>query len=150
MNLAIVFVVDARDLLVAGCHDAEFARRAAMPIVDDAGGTDAELFEIGAEAHGRFVLAHQSDDAYVPAERRDIVRDVGGAAQTVIFVIEPHDRYRGFRRNTIDHADHEVIEHQVADDKDGAAGKARREVRGRRHATGCADAGAGGAPRSAA
>ena len=53
----------------------------------------------------------------LPPERGDVVRDVGGAAEAVVFVIELHHRHRRFRRNAIDPADHEMIEHQVADDQ---------------------------------
>ena len=51
------------------------------------------------------------------------MRDVGGAAEPELFVFEPHDRNRRFRRDAIDLADHEVVQHHVADDEDGAAGE---------------------------
>ena len=60
------------------------------------------------------------------AERGDVVRHVGRAAQAELVAVEPDDRHRRLGRNAIDAADQEVVEHDVADDGDAAAGEARR------------------------
>ena len=64
------------------------------------------------------------------AERGDVVRDVGGAAEAVLLLLEADHRDRRFGRNALDAADDEVIEHHVADDQDGrpaAAATQRRQ-----------------------
>ena len=43
-------------------------------------------------------------------------------------MLEPHHRHRRFRRDAIDVADQEVIDHQVADDQDAAAAEAGNEL----------------------
>ena len=79
------------------------------------------------------------------------MRHVRRAAQAIALVIELHDGHRRFRRDAIDPADDEMIEHQVADDQDRASARPieqRLEV-SRRGGHGEAAVGATGA-RSAA
>ena len=87
------------------------------------------------------VVADDADELDTAAERGDVVGHVGGAAEPVFVVIEPDDRYRRFRGDAIDVAEHEVIEHDVADDEHGAAAEARGEILERAHrrsfTTGC-------------
>jgi hypothetical protein len=65
------------------------------------------------------------------------VGDVGGAAKTVLVMVEVHDGHRRFRRDAIDAPHQKVIEHDVADDGDGLARELLDEVcqRRRHHAT---------------
>ena len=94
----------------------------------------AEPREIGAQPlRFRVVARRVPTISHAAAERRDVVGDVGGAAEPVLFVIEPDDRHRGFRRDALHAAEHEVIEHEVADDEDGAAGEARGKILERAH-----------------
>ena len=64
------------------------------------------------------------------AERRDVVRDVGGAAQARVLRLEPDDRHRRFRRDPRHASDDEAIEHDVADDEHGQAGETRDQIAG--------------------
>ncbi len=127
-DLAVVLVVDPRHLLIAHRHHPQLPRRAAVRVADDAPGADREPREIGAQPLRFRVVPDDADDLHAAAERRDVVGDVGGAAEPVLLVIEPDDRHRGLRRDPLHAAEHEVIEHEVADDEDGAAREARGHV----------------------
>ena len=76
--------------------------------------------ELVAQSLPPVVRSDEADDLDAAAERRHVVRDVGGAAQPVSLVIELHDRHRRFGGDAFDAADHEMIEHHVADDEDRA------------------------------
>ena len=49
------------------------------------------------ERRRRLVLAGERDERRPSAERRDVVRDVGGAADPMTFVIEHDDRAPALR-----------------------------------------------------
>ena len=72
----------------------------------------------------RLVLAGHRDQRGAAAERRDVVRDVGGAADPMAFMVEHHDRHRRFRRDARDASRDELVEHRVADDEDVGAAEA--------------------------
>ena len=115
---AIALVVDPRHLLVARRHDAELPRRAAVAVGDapppvpmPASRRSASSRVPSASLPTRPAISTRA------AERRDVVRHVRGAAEAIALVIELDDRHRRFRRNAVDPPDHEVIEHQVADDQ---------------------------------
>ena len=59
------------------------------------------------------------------------MRDVARTAEAELLVLEPHDRHWRFRRDALDAADDEVVEHDIADDENGAASEALCEI-GRR------------------
>ena len=66
-----------------------------------------------AQVRGRLVVSNHSEELDAAAERGDVVRDVGGAAEAVLLLLEADHRDRRFRRNALDAADDEVIQHHV-------------------------------------
>ena len=99
-----------------------------MRVGDEAGRVDRRRRPVRARNRPRrVVVADEADERHAAAERRDVVRDVGRAAEPVFVAREADDRHRRFRRDAIDVADQEVIEHHVADDDDATAGEARSE-----------------------
>jgi hypothetical protein len=77
---------------------------------------------------GAVVLAGDGHQRRLAAERRDVVRDVGGAAESELLAVEAHDGHRRFRRNAIDASDDEVIEHHIAGDGKRPAAELRDAV----------------------
>jgi hypothetical protein len=74
------------------------------------------------------VLAHDSYQLDVAAKRARIVRHIRRSPDPMMFVLEPNDRDRRFRRDAIDAADDELVEHDVAEDHEGCAGKASDDL----------------------
>ena len=69
-----------------------------------------------AQPRRRVVSADDADERHLRAERRQVLRDVRGAAQTRVFALESHDGHRCLRRDPRHPSDDEPIEHHVADD----------------------------------
>jgi hypothetical protein len=61
------------------------------------------------------------------------VGHVGGAAEPVLLTIEPDHGHRRFRGDALDAAEHEMIEHEVADDQHRVAGEPPGQVPERAH-----------------
>ncbi len=83
-----------------------------------------------AQARRRGIGPDDADQRDPAAERRDVVRDVGGAAQPGVLRLEADDRDRRFRRDARHAPDDEAIEHDVADHEDGQAGKTPDQIAG--------------------
>lgn len=69
----------------------------------------------------RIVLADEADEDAACAERRDIARDVAGAADVNLAALGRDDRRRRFRRDPRHLAIDELVQHDVADAKHRAA-----------------------------
>ena len=125
-------VVDARDLLVALGDDADLGGRRPAASPTSAGAMPASRHALR-QRRGRIVMARDGDERGASAERRDVVRHVGGAADPMAFVIEHDDRHRRFRRDAGHASRDELVEHGVADDEHvgarQAAGDRPRPVR---------------------
>src|SRR5262249_24391521 len=67
------------------------------------------------------VRADDAGDLDGAAERGDVVRHVGRAAQAEALVIELDDGHGRFGRDALDAPDDEMIEHQIADDEHSPA-----------------------------
>ena len=150
----VAFVVDPRHLLVARRHYSHLPGRAPGGIADDARRADGASRQIRKEPRAVGVVAHDADSLDATAERDDVVRHVGRAAEPPRLVIEADDRHRRLRRDPLDRSDDELIDHQVANHQDRSAGKAveqaveRREAWRRHYAASRSSASAG--TRSAA
>ena len=103
VDLRVGFVIDARHLLVALGDDAHLRGRRPGGIADEPGAMPAVSARVG-ERCRRFVLAGHRDERRAPAERRDVVRHVGRAADAMGLVIERHDRDGRLRRDARDAA----------------------------------------------
>ncbi len=86
----------------------------------------AQLF---AEPFGGPIRADDADERHTRAERREIVRDVGRAAQPHVLRLEADHRHRRFGRDARHRADDEAVDHDVADDEHVLAGEAADERR---------------------
>ena len=75
-------------------------------------------------------VADDSHQRRPAAERRDVVRHVGGAAEAGVLRLESDDRDRRLRRNPRHPSDDEAIEHDVADHEHGQAGKTPDQIAG--------------------
>ena len=87
------------------------------PRLDNEMGND-RAFELGqgvGQSPRRVVLAGKTDENAACAERRDIARDIAGAADLDFAARHRKHRRRRLRRNARDLAVDEVIKHQVAD-----------------------------------
>src|SRR5262249_22824912 len=96
----------------------------------------------------RRIVAEHSGEHGPAAERRDVVRHVGGAAEADVLVLEEDDRDRRLGRDPRHAADDEPVEHDIAGHEHGDIAKPADDVArprsveaGQRHA---------GAGRSAA
>ena len=72
----------------------------------------------------RLVVADDADERDRRPERREIHRDVGRPAGTIVVVVVLDDRHRSFGREPLDAAEEEVIEHHVADHDDATTREA--------------------------
>ncbi len=61
------------------------------------------------------IVADQSDEYAARSERRDVARDVAGAADLDLAARDHQHRRRRLRRNARDFAIDEIVEHQIAD-----------------------------------
>ena len=141
LDFPIVLVIDACDLLIPGGHDPQLSRGSTTGIVDEPGRPDTNPLEAGSQARRGFVRSRQADHENASAQCGNVVRDVGGAAEAPGLLFEANDGHGRFRRNPVNATDDEMIEHQIADDDDGAAGEAGKEVGRIRHAGGVVAAG---------
>ena len=112
-DLRVPLVVDPRHLLVTFGDDAHL-RGGGPGAVAHNGRRDAGLTARLRERRGRVVGSGQRDERRSAAERCDVVSDVGRAADPMTFVIEHHDRHRGFWRDARHAARDELVEHGVA------------------------------------
>jgi hypothetical protein len=80
--------------------------------------------ELLLEADGGLIVTPDADEQRPAAERRDVQRHIGGAAEPVLIALESDDWYRCLGRNAIHAADEEVVQHHVAHDGDGPADEA--------------------------
>ena len=129
-NFRVVFVIDARHLLIALGHDSHFRRRDAVGIRRDESAFDPG---VAAALHQRLrvvILAGHGDKGRVAAQRGDVVSDVGRAANSMRLVIEHDDGDGRFGRDTRHAADDEGIEHRDADDENVRAGEGGNEPAG--------------------
>ncbi len=126
-DFRIALVVDARDLLVAVRDDAHLRRRRTGPSPTNDGAIPASrhAWASVAAASSRPVTATSVACA---AERHDVARHVGGAADAVHVVVEGDDRDRRLRRDARHAADDELVDHRVADDEDVDAAGAREDL----------------------
>ena len=66
------------------------------------------------------IVADHADEIDGTAEGPQVVRHIRGAAEPDLFIFEDHHRHGRFRRDAADAADHEAIEHHVAEHGDAA------------------------------
>ena len=121
-DLAIRFIVDARDLLIAVGDDANLRRRWSAGVADERW-CDARFAAGVRECRRAIVHAGDGDERRLAAERGDVVRDVGRPADPEHLVIEGDDRHRRLWRNPRHAADDELVEHGVADHEDMSAAR---------------------------
>ena len=145
-DVRIVFIVDARDLLVAIGDDSDFFHRRTSRIVDQAFRIDAGGGELAAQTGGGRIGADEADKRDLGAQRSQVVRNVRGAAEADVFGLKLNDGHRRFRRNARHLADDETIEHHVACHQNGQPRQARNQIAGapgveRRQRHGSASAG---------
>ncbi len=88
--------------------------RAASPTND---GAMPASWQARASVAAVVVLSGDGDERGIAAERRHVVRDVGGAADAVRLVIEGDDRDRRLGRDAGHAPDDEPVEHRVTDDE---------------------------------
>ena len=103
-------------------------RRRSPRIVNDAVNGDSGGGELLGQPLARIVCAHDADERGAAAERRDVIGDVGGAAEPHVLGLELHHRHRRLRRDSGHPPDDEAIEHDVAGHEHGLSGEARDEL----------------------
>ena len=82
-----------------------------------------------AQLRGGLVLTDDPDDRGLAAQGDDVLRDVPGPAEPVVVTGEPNDRHGRLRRDPIDVPDEEMVEHEVAQNRDVPACEARGQSR---------------------
>ena len=100
-------------------HVAHLARRLPCPVDHQVGDDRAELGERSAQCAAGLVVADQPDEYALRPERGDVARDVASAADLDRVVRHLQNRRRRLRRNPRDFAVDEIVEHDVADAKNG-------------------------------
>ena len=101
-------------------HEAHLAR--CLPSgVDHQIGHDraAELAERIGQRQPGLVVADQADENAARPERRNVARDVAGAADFDLVVADREHRRRRFGRNARDVAIDEIVKHKIADAENG-------------------------------
>jgi len=105
---------------------------------------DAVLRQQGLQLGGRIVVADDGEQRALGAQRLDVERDVGSAAQAFFLARDANHRHRRFGRNAVDAAEPVTVEHGVAHHQNpagrylGAARVGRRHTHGHRHRQGAA------------
>ena len=107
------FPVEADDLLMVG-DDAGLLDGLAVAGDDDAVGRRPEGAERPPEVLSRGVVPDDPTGGSLPAERGDVAHHVARAARSAILRGHGDDRYRGFRRDALHAAPHELVEHEIA------------------------------------
>ena len=109
--------IEPHHLLLLG-DDASLADRGDIaPRQGDTGSVGAETPELLPEPGARRVAADHTADRGTAAERGDVAHHVPRAAGTHVLVGHVHHRDGRFRRDAIDPAPDELIEHEVAHDQ---------------------------------
>ena len=97
-------------------HEAHFARGVPSGLDNEMGNDRAfELGECIGQGSRCVILAGEADENAVSAERRDIARDIAGAADLDLAARHREHRRRRLRRNARDFAVDEVVKHEIAD-----------------------------------
>ena len=92
-----------------------------QPRIDAIAGGRDEALNLGT----RIIGTDDSDEDSARAQRRDIVGDIGRAAQARPCRSDAQHRDRGLRRDPADLAGHVSVEHHVTENKHGAADEER-------------------------
>jgi hypothetical protein len=136
-HFVIAFVVDSGHLQVSRRHDPELRRRAPRRILDEPRGADAGRRQEVMQPTRRAVRAGQADQFDVSAKRPHVVGHVCRAADAVVVVVILDDRDGRLRRDAVHAADHELVEHDVADNQHRRRGevvdRATKAVESRGH-----------------
>ena len=101
-------------------HEAHLAR--GVPSGLDHEMRNDRAFELGeriGQRPRRVVLADEPDENALRAERRDIARDIAGAADLDLAARDRKHRRRRLRRNARDFAVDEIVKHEIADAENG-------------------------------
>ncbi|MNN10377.1 hypothetical protein D3C81_1232990 [compost metagenome] len=82
-------------------------------------GLHADGVQPVAQAVGGFIGSGHTNQEGRRAQCGKVQRDVGGTARTILMLLDPHHRYRRFRRDTRGRAVPVAIEHYIADYQHG-------------------------------
>ena len=99
--------------------ETDLARGLPRVIDHEFGDDQSELGERVMQNLAGLVVTDQADENTLCAERCDIAGDVAGAADLDAVVFDLQNRCRRFRRNARNVAINEIVEHDVADTKNG-------------------------------
>ena len=69
------------------------------------------------EASAGVIVAHHAEQAYLSAQRGDVVRHIGSTPAAFFFARDAHHRHRRFRRDTVNRTEPVAVQHHVADDQ---------------------------------
>ena len=75
------------------------------------------------------ITADDAGDQRATSQGGHVARDVAGPARPEVLVDDVHDGYGRLRRDALDPAPDELVEHQVAHDQDTHAAQAPRQPR---------------------
>ena len=129
-HVSILFVVDARHLLVPLGDDSHFLGRRPAGVLYQPCGVAACARQLLAELRCRGVPPDKPHERCAATERDDVMDHVGGAAQACVLRLELDDGHRRFGRDPRHVSDDEAIQHQVADDEHRQSREARDEIPG--------------------
>src|SRR5579885_1732308 len=120
------FPIEADHLLVAG-DDAGLLRGLAPRDHDHPVGARTARPKRGHEPPPRGVVADNAADRHPSPEGSDVARNVARAARPRVVRHDADDRHGRLGRDALDLAPEELVEHQIADDKNAHAGEAPHE-----------------------
>ena len=129
IDVGVALVVDARHLLIALGDDPHLFGRRARAVFDEAvrrRRPSPPAARAAARRPRRAPTTPTSDTA--PPSAAMLCATLAAPPRRTCSALEMHDRHRRLRRNARHAADDEPIDHHVAGDEHGQAGKARDEI----------------------
>ncbi len=78
---------------------------------------DPQLDELLPDQAPFMIAADDTGKLHDAPKRSHVVRDVGGPAHSMGFMIETDNGHGRFRRNPVDASDDELVQHHIADDE---------------------------------
>jgi hypothetical protein len=116
-------VVEPHHLLLVR-DDARLLRRPPLARREDAGRRRARLLERAPQPVARRVAADETARRGPAAERAHVADDVARTARPQLLARDVNDGHRRLGGDAVDLSEHELIEHQVADDEHADAREA--------------------------
>ena len=129
VEVGVVLLVEADDLLRRARRRASWSSSAASTVDERRAASAPMSASMSRSTSARRVVADGRHQVAAGAERRDVLGDVGRAAEGVLALADADDRDRRLGRDAVDVAAQVDVEHRVADDRRSRWSRAASEER---------------------